>query len=69
MNTRAWVMSDLMIRALWIISLLVFISLAVWSVVGLGNRFNQTDFGAGMGMVFAGGGIGIKLHSGTGPGV
>lgn len=69
MSSKTWIMSDFIIRGLWVVSLLAFIFLAAWSVMRLGNAFDQTSFGAGLGMVFAGGGIGVKLHSGTVPGV
>lgn len=66
MKLAGWVFSSYTVRALWGLSVLVYLALGTWSVLK-GHGFNGVDFGTGIGAVFAAGGWGVRQHDQTRP--
>lgn len=53
-------------RILWALSVIVYLSLAIWDVAAT-HTFEYQEFGIGIGAVLAGGGLGINLKKSTEP--
>jgi hypothetical protein len=53
-------------RVLWVIGVLVFLGLSIFTVIQ-GQAWHPLDFGTGLGGILAGGGISIGVKSGTEP--
>jgi hypothetical protein len=50
-------------RLLWIVGAIVFLSMAVWSVVKNHQPLDFMNFGTGLAAVLAGGGIGVGARA------
>lgn len=48
-------------RVYWCLAALQGLALSAWSVVAQGQAFNFTDFGTGMGLILAAGGLGVWI--------
>ncbi|MHB8252793.1 MAG: amino acid ABC transporter substrate-binding protein [Acidiferrobacter sp.] len=55
-------------RVLWAQGVMVFLGLAIYSVVGQGHPFDMQGFGIGLGATLAAGGAALGLKAKTEPG-
>lgn len=53
-------------RVLWAIGVIVFLGLAVGDLI-INGHFSAVDYGTGLGLVLAGGGVALKLKHKTEP--
>src|SRR3546814_3780755 len=51
-------------RVYWCLAALQGLALSAWSVVAQGQAFNFTDFGTGVGLSLAAGGLGVWIQIG-----
>lgn len=48
-------------RVYWCLAAATQVGLTIWSVIAQGNAFSSTDFGTGMGLILAAGGVGVWI--------
>ena len=59
-----WDMTNVGFSAVpWISGIMVYIGLGIFMAITSPSTFNLRDYAAGFGLLFAGGGIGVLVHS------